>query len=128
MLKLDYLYQNHDHRMHCKTLSVEHILPQNPAPNSQWMKDFSPEERSVWTDRLGNLVLITRRKNSSLGNLDYSEKKEHYFEKCIDTCPNSLRVLRSYQAWTPSELGTNHKIVVGRLLEEYGVKPGNICP
>jgi uncharacterized protein with ParB-like and HNH nuclease domain len=120
LLKLDYFYQNHDQRMHFETLSVEHVLPQNPAANSQWVKDYTPEERAEWTDKLGNLVLITRRKNSSQGRLDYDEKKKRYFDKCIDTCPNSLRVLRN-EKWTPVELKANHEIVLKRLRDHYGV-------
>jgi len=120
LLKLDYLYQNHAHRMHFETLSVEHILPQNPPEDSQWVKDFSKEERNEWTDKLGNLVLITRRKNSSLGRLDYSQKRKKYFEKNIDTCPNSLRVLRS-EKWTPTELKANHQTVLKKLGKHYGI-------
>ncbi len=118
LLKLDYLYQNHDQRMHFETLSVEHVLPQNPTEDSQWVKDFSEEERSEWTHRLGNLVLITRRKNASQGRLDYAEKRKRYFEKSIDTCPNSLRVLQS-EKWTPTELQANHKEVLSKLMAHY---------
>jgi len=121
LLKLDYLWQNHDQRMNFETLSVEHILPQNPADDSQWVKDFTPEQRAEWTDKLGNLVLITGRKNSSQGRLDYDKKKKQYFEKCIDTCPNSLRVLHRYNRWTLAELQENHRLVVTKLLEQYGI-------
>lgn len=120
LLKLDYLYKNHDHRMHFETLSVEHILPRNPSADSQWVKDFSEEERNEWTDKLGNLVLITRRKNASQGRLDYSEKRKRYFEKNIDTCPNSLRVLQS-EKWTPTELKENHQEVLETLGKHYRV-------
>jgi len=106
--------------MHFETLSVEHVLPQNPADESRWVKDFTEDQRTEWTDRLGNLVLITRRKNSSQGRLDYDEKKKRYFDKCIDSCPNSLRVLQ-YPEWTPTELEDNHKTVVRRLHQHYGI-------
>lgn len=120
LLKLDFLFQNHDQRMHFETLSVEHVLPQTPLDTSQWLKDFAPEERHEWTDKIGNLVLITRRKNSSQGRLDYATKKTKYFEKCIDTCPNSLHVLRN-EKWTPVELKANHMLVLERLWGHYGV-------
>jgi hypothetical protein len=81
------------HRMVFETLPVEHILPQNPEGASQWKLDFSDEQATEWTHKLGNLVLITRTKNASQGRLDYSAKKLKYFEKSINTCPNSLRVL-----------------------------------
>src|SRR5439155_22067779 len=83
LLKLDYLYQDHSHRMTLDTLSVEHILPQTPADDSQWIKDFSQQDREEWTDRLGNLVLISTKKNTSQGRLDYTDKKAKYFKKCI---------------------------------------------
>jgi len=121
LLMLDFLYQNHDQKMHFETLSVEHVLPQNPAGDSQWVRDFTGQERDLWTDRLGNLVLITRRKNTSQGRLDYPEKKRKYFEKNIDTCPNSLRVLNQNSVWTPKELQANHETVLKKLGEYYGI-------
>jgi uncharacterized protein with ParB-like and HNH nuclease domain len=119
LLKLDFLFNNHDHRMHFETLSVEHVLPQSPADDSQWVKDFTAQERAEWTDKLGNLVLITRRKNSSQGRQDYDQKKKRYFDRCIDTCPNSLRVLRNAK-WTLKELKANHELVLCKLGDYYG--------
>ncbi len=121
LLMLDFIYQNQDQKMHLETLSVEHILPQTPDVRSQWIKNFTDEQRKEWTDKLGNLVLITRRKNSAQSNLDYEEKKNKYFEKNIDTCPNSLRVLNKYSAWTPAELDENHGTVLTKLGQYFGL-------
>ncbi len=120
LLKLDYLYQDHSHRMNFERLSVEHVLPQNPSDKSQWVADFTPEQQDTWTDCLGNLVLISRRKNSSLGRLDYAQKKKRYFERNISTCPNSLRVIKN-DRWTLAELEANHKEVLGRLEAHYKI-------
>ena len=46
-----------------KIITVEHVLPQNPNPDSKWVKVFDAEARAKWTHRLGNLVLLPRRKN-----------------------------------------------------------------
>ncbi len=119
LLKLDYLYADQSHRMSLNHLSVEHVLPQNPKADSQWCRDFTEEQRQQLTDRLGNLVLISTRKNTSQGNLDYVDKKARYFEKRISTCPNSLRVLKNKQ-WTPVEFEANHKAVLARLWQHYG--------
>ncbi len=35
LLKLDYIYQDHSHKMNHETISVEHILPQNPEADSR---------------------------------------------------------------------------------------------
>jgi hypothetical protein len=123
LLKLDYYYNDHAHRMVFETLSVEHILPQNPEPTSQWKIDFSDDQADEWRHKLGNLVLITRTKNASQGRLDYSAKKKRYFEKSINTCPNSLRVLQN-QSWTPKELEANHKAVLVELYSRYGIASG----
>ncbi|MDF1590210.1 MAG: DUF262 domain-containing HNH endonuclease family protein [Desulfobacterales bacterium] len=121
LLKLDYLFHDDSQRMSIESLSVEHILPQNPADTSQWRRDFTDEQRAEWTDRLGNLVLITTRKNTSQGNLDYADKKIRYFEKRINSCPNSLRVLNKYSCWTPEEVEENHRAVHKELRDHYGI-------
>jgi hypothetical protein len=121
LIKLDYLYQDHAHRMAFESLSVEHVLPQTPADGSQWKKDFTDEQRKEWTDRLGNLVLISTAKNSSQGRFDYLDKKAKYFAKKINTCPNSLRVLQNTR-WTLTELKLNHEEVLGKIRDHYGIK------
>jgi hypothetical protein len=93
---------------------VEHVLPQNPAPNSLWSQNFTSQDRLQWTDRLGNLVLIGRRKNSSLGRKDFTDKKNPYFHGHIQLFPNTLRVIQSSQ-WTLNELQNNHYVVVAKL-------------
>lgn len=120
LLKLDFLLQDHSHRMSLETLSVEHVLPQNPAESSQWIRDFTPEERETWTDRLANLVLISTRKNTSQGRLDFEEKKKRYFLRRVTTCPNSLRVLRNQQ-WKPRDLAANQAYVLDLLGKHYGI-------
>jgi uncharacterized protein with ParB-like and HNH nuclease domain len=120
LIKLDYLFQDQAHRMTFESLSVEHVLPQTPADGSQWKKDFTDEQREKWTDRLGNLVLISTAKNSSQGRSDYTEKKSKYFANKINTCPNSLRVLANTQ-WTPAELEANHNEVLAKIRESYGI-------
>jgi uncharacterized protein with ParB-like and HNH nuclease domain len=120
LLKLDYFYNDHAHRMVFETLSVEHVLPQNPEDSSQWNRDFTDEQKNSLTHKLGNLVLITRAKNASQGRLDYKAKKSKYFEKSINTCPNSLRVLTK-DKWTPVELEANQKTVIEKIHQHYGI-------
>jgi hypothetical protein len=120
LYKLDMIYGGKSVRLQPpKEISVEHILPQNPADSSQWCKDFSPQDREEWTDRLGNLVLISRRKNTAQGRLDYADKKARYFEKNIEPFPNSLRVLKKTD-WTPTSLKANHAEVLEKLTEYIG--------
>ncbi|GAA7609306.1 DUF262 domain-containing protein [Helicobacter pylori] len=91
---------------------VEHILPQNPDPSSQWVKDFSEEERELYTHSLANLTLLKGAKNSQASNLDFKDKKEIYMGKTIK--PNNKRTMTCYKMtidiaykyteWTPKSL------------------------
>ncbi len=102
-----------------KEISVEHILPQNPKEGSEWLNNFSEGERKEWTNKIGNLVLISRRKNASQGNLEYFKKKKKYFEKNIETFPNVIRVLKN-NTWSMTELRENQELTLKKLEEYYG--------
>lgn len=120
MLKLDLLYQGNFVQFNPPaTISIEHILPQNPSAGSGWMNDFTEEERYEWTDKIGNLALISRRKNASQGNLDFEDKMKRYFEKNIEVFPNSIRIFKEYTSWKLPELKQNHDNVVKKLMEAY---------
>ncbi len=94
-----------------KNLHVEHILPQQPGSSSQWVKDFSEEERGLYTHSLANLTLLGGTKNAQASNLDFKEKKEIYMGKTIK--PNNKRTMTCYKMtidvaqyteWTPKSL------------------------
>ena len=55
---------------------IEHIFPQQP--NEKAKKEFGDFEDEYIADRLGNLVLVEKSINASLGNRPYSEKREVY--------------------------------------------------
>lgn len=100
-------------------LHVERILPENPDPSSQWVKDFSEEERGLYTHSLANLTLLGGKKNtkalSQVLNQDFKEKKEIYMGKtimldnkktfrvmtCYDMTKNDVC---RYTEWTPTSL------------------------
>jgi len=122
MLKLDLLYAGHAQRFIIPdTISIEHILPRTPKDNSQWKIDFTDVEREEWTNKLGNLVLISRKKNSSQGNKDYADKQKNYFKKNIDMFANSLRVLKNYPTWTLLDLKKNHQEVSSIIKGSFGL-------
>lgn len=120
MLKLDLLYLGNTTQFNPpSTISIEHILPQNPGANSQWRKDFTDEERAEWTDKIGNLALISCRKNTSQGNLDFKIKMKRYFEKNVEVFPSSIRIYNTYHQWTMAELAENHAAVIEKLKQAY---------
>lgn len=123
LMLLEYKYKDKSEWKDFGTTSIEHILPQNPKTTSQWVKDFSEEQRSYYTHRIGNLCLIGRRKNSSLGNLDYQEKLKKYFEKNIGSFASSQKIYQTYpNAWTPETVKENQERVIQDLMEIFGIK------
>lgn len=67
-------------RIQMNDFHVEHILPQNPGSSSQWVKDFSEEERELYTHSLANLTLLGGTKNDQASNKDFKEKKESIWD------------------------------------------------
>ncbi len=121
LLKLDYLNSGNTQKWNTPSkISIEHVLPQNPAQNSQWKKDFTSEQHFEWLNRIGNLVLISRTKNISLSNLDFIDKKRKYFDSNMDVFPNSLKVIQN-SVWDLNTLETNHKRVVKLLKDHYQI-------
>jgi hypothetical protein len=82
------------------------------------MELFSEQARAQWLHKLGNLMLLSRRKNTSLGNLEFNEKKRRYFEQNVETLPNSARVLLLSKI-EPSVLEGRHKNLLAELESSY---------
>ncbi|MCQ2865814.1 DUF262 domain-containing protein [Helicobacter pylori] len=111
-------------------LHVERILPENPDPSSQWVKDFSEEERGLYTHSLANLTLLGGKKNtkalSQALNQDFKEKKEIYMGKtialdnkktfrvmtCYDMTKNDVC---HYTEWTPKSLEKRKEELIKRI-------------
>ncbi len=96
-----------------KNLHVEHILPQKPDPSSQWVKDFSEEERELYTHSLANLTLLGGKKNTQASNLDFKDKKKIYMGEIklnkkkiprVMTCYKMTIDVAQYTEWTPKSL------------------------
>lgn len=102
-----------------KNLSVEHILPQNPAENSQWLKEFNQAARDKWTHKLGNLTLISRRKNSALSNLDFNDKMKRYLINNIEVFAGTKVFLASQSNWTLTAIERRQKEMIDVLIERY---------
>lgn len=110
LLKIEYLMgDNTVHLSNHKYITVEHVLPQNPKEDSEWTKNFSKEEREYWTNKLANLVLISKKKNSSLSNLDFKDKKKKYLSGSIDAFNSSKIFLQNNELWNKDVLDERQK-------------------
>lgn len=107
LLRLDALLSGGGASYDFSIISIEHVMPQTPSENSQWLTWFTDNEHMKWVHRLGNLVLLTRRKNSSASNYDFATKKTSYFQKGgISPFALTTQVIECPE-WTP-------KVVEGR--------------
>lgn len=99
-------------------ISVEHVLPQRPKAGSKWLTEFTPEQKEFWTDRLANLVLLSRIKNSELGNREFADKKMKYFKSSVNVFPNVVRMMQ-HDEWTPAVLVGRQTQLVDMLMENF---------
>lgn len=117
LLRLDELVSGGSAVYNSPVISVEHVLPQNPAAGSQWLLDFPElDERAKWVHKLANLVLLTRRKNSQASNLEFQEKKQKYFSTNAGVSNFALtsKVL-SQAEWTPGVLEKRQAELLGAI-------------
>lgn len=81
------------------------------------MRDFTKEDRELWVDKIANLVLISKRKNSSLGNLEFKDKKERYLKGRIDIFKANKVFIEQKTEWTPQVLKEREKQILNLLIK-----------
>ena len=96
-------------------ISIEHIFPQNPsADDTYWSTRFASEEDKALAHSLGNLLLLSQSKNSSLQNGPFSEKKEKY-----RTGSHSEIEVAKYDEWTPASIVQRGKEMLQFLVDHW---------
>lgn len=93
-------------RDHAFSVSVEHILPQNPILSDEWIQTFPDvAERKALEDLLGNLVLVPYDLNARLASHPFEEKV-----RLMSEWPGGLEKFAlagevlSEAAWTPDTI------------------------
>jgi hypothetical protein len=104
--------------------TVEHVLPQEPEPHSEWLKFFDEAARKEFTHTLGNLVLLSGRKNSKAARLDFAEKKTKYFRDSEGgfSLPNFkvTQTVMGEERWTPDVVRRRQRELVQTLRGRKG--------
>lgn len=120
LLRLDGLLAGAGATYEHSIVSVEHVLLQRPNQPSEWLKWFPSEnDRECWTHRIANLVLLSRRKNSRAGNLEFDKKKTTYFRgKGVTPFALTSQVLNE-KKWTPRVLERRQKELISILKNEW---------
>lgn len=106
--------------------TTEHILPQNPDPESTWSAYFTRAEQDEMRHTLGNLVLTYD--NSSYSNKDYQKKRGipgQRSPRCYFTAPlrSEVDVANRYETWTPQTLRERQELIARWAMERWHVEP-----
>lgn len=126
LLRLDAAMSAGGATYHHKIITVEHVLPQNPRPDSEWLSEFSEVDREHWTHRLANLVLLPRQKNSSASNYEFQVKKEKYFTGASGTSPFVLTTqVLEQDRWSPQMLARRQQELVAELARVWELEPAS---
>ena len=119
LLKVEYLRMDKDiGDIRYNNISIEHVLPQNPKEKSDWRNKFSDEEREKWTNKIGNLILLTKRRNSQLSNLEFEEKKDKYVNGKMLLFPSVFEVYSSNGDWNIEVLKERQEKIINLILGE----------
>jgi len=123
LLRLDEALAEGEASYHFPVISVEHVLPQTPPKGSEWLEWWDDDdEREENLHRLGNLALLSRRKNSKAKNYDFKKKKKVYFQKNnICSFPLTTQVLNETE-WTPDVVKKRQKQLVDKLKNVWDLR------
>ena len=76
---------------------------------------FSEDERTHWTHRLANLVLLNKAKNSAAQTFDFEIKKMQYFSAVFALTGEVMHETD----WTPDVLQRRQQALLARLFNEW---------
>ncbi len=79
-------------------LSIDHIMPQ--SNRGEW--DVDDEKHALTVNRLGNLVLIKSKTNSSKGTLSWKDARGKYGDERDLLCP--ARLATKHKSWGPEPI------------------------
>lgn len=98
--------------------TVEHVLPQSPDAGSKWLTWYpDPEARKILTHQLGNLALLSRRKNSQAQNYEFDKKKSLYFNSPLTPFALTTQIIRraSWDIDTLADVQRRHVNILKKL-------------
>ncbi len=84
-------------------ISIEHILPQT-ATDKYWKSRFTEEQIIDNVHKLGNLVLLSGRKNAQAQNFPFDRKKEVYQQKNNVTSFDLTKEVCDKKEWNLDEI------------------------
>ena len=99
-----------EHTVDPEAVTVEHVLPENPA--GEWAEVFPPDRWEAAVDRLGNLTLLERTLNREIGNAAYPTKRAAY-ESSAYALTRAITDMAP-EEWTPALLEERQRRLAAR--------------
>jgi uncharacterized protein DUF262/uncharacterized protein DUF1524 len=103
LLRLELVTAEHDAIREFNARSVEHVLPQQPDTNGYWADHHDLAKIKDYVNTIGNLVLLSKSKNSSASNFDFAKKKAKYLHDRVSDYPRSVKILE-YKEWKKQDI------------------------
>lgn len=116
LLRLELVTSEHDVVKEFNAKSIEHVLPQKPEATGYWSSHHDLAKVPEYVNSIGNLVLMSKSKNSSARNYDFATKKERYLKTRVSDYPRSIQVL-SYTDWEMDTILQRTKEAKDKFLE-----------
>jgi hypothetical protein len=117
LLRLELISSEHDAPVDFSAKSVEHVLPQNPKAGSDWELWNDLRNLNEYVNSVGNLVLLSKGKNSSAKNYNFSTKKEKYLSPRVSNYPRSIEILKETE-WGRGIVEQRTTDVKNRILQD----------
>jgi hypothetical protein len=117
LLRLELIACEHDRVHEFSAKSIEHVLPQNPDSTSDWAKVHNLSQIEEYVNSIGNLVLLSKSKNSAASNFDFDKKKSQYLKTRISDYPRSVEVLK-YSVWDRATIDSRTQKAQEQVLQD----------
>ena len=104
--------------------TIEHIYPQT-ATDVYWTSRFDDESSAFYLNSLGNLLLLSRAKNSELGNADFETKKKRSDSSGYFNGSYSEIEVAQYPEWTKETIIDRGKKMLAFMQQRWYFKIEN---
>ena len=103
MLRLDSFISDGGAVYDPKKLTIEHVLPQTVTDDSEWAELWPDEEERIsWVHRIGNILPLNKRRNTSAKNYPFKKKCQAYFSGRDNVSSYALTTqVLNHDKWTP---------------------------
>jgi uncharacterized protein with ParB-like and HNH nuclease domain len=107
-----------DRRVH-----VDHILPQEWKKIGYWKTRWNEEQAGQWLHKIGNLTLLSGRKNIKASNDSFKAKMKIYEGKGLDgiTVFQISQKILNEKDWTPKEIKRRQKWLISEIKRILGI-------